>query len=334
MSRYVFPLFWGSLMLSSSAFGADPLSMGLDSLGIRFSDGTVQTTAALPPLPANMAWVAHNGGHYTSPVDAMNQLRDWCHADSILAPDYSRCTLLIAPGVYELGSNQLVMQAGVNIVGMGVKTTVISGEVDDPAQGVGSALIRGAQRTALRDLTVVNTGTFVASAGIYNMEPAFIIERVEVIVDGKASFNTGIINEGAESNYTDIRVSVVGLANASCNGIENKGMGSIEINRARVSVSGCTDNTAIANSYAVNLRLVDVTASAIAIGTQKASGVWSSGSGLTIQDSRLEGRTYSLGIGSTSAKIINTQLDGPVGADSAGLQCWGTYDNNLAIKPC
>ena len=333
MRRSVFALFLVSFLLSSSVFSADPLSMGLFPIGIRFPDDTGQTTAALPSLPVNMAWVAHNGGQYTSPIDAMNQLRDWCHAGLTPAPDYSHCTLLIAPGVFELGSNQLVMQAGVNIVGMGVQTTIIRGTADDTAQ-TGGALIQGAAHTALRDLTVINTGARVASAGIYNAGTAFTIERVEVIVDGKASNNTGIRNEAAESHFADIVVSLAGLANASCNGIVNQGMGSLEIDRTRVVVSGCNDNMAITNVNAVNLRLVDVSAIATAVGNQTAYGVWSSGSGLMIQDSRLEGATYALGIGSTSAKIINTQLDGPIGADSAGIQCWGTYDKNLAIRPC
>lgn len=333
MLRYIFPLFLGGLLLASSTYAADPLSMELNPLGIRFSDGTVQTTAALPPLPANMAWVAHSGGHYTSPVDAMSSIRDWCHTD--LLPYSANCTLLIAPGVYELGSNQLVMQAGVNIVGMGVQNTVISGVVDNTAQDGGSALIRGAQHTALRDLTVVNVGTLIASTGIHNVGVSFHLERVEVVVSGEATFSAGIINEGAASNYTDITVSVIGLANiADCDGIVNKGMGNVEISRARVVVSGCAANTAIRNAYANNLRLVNVNASATAIGAQRAFGVWSAGSGLTILDSRLEGSTYSLGIGNTSAKIINTQLNGPVGADSAGTQCWGTYDNNLGDVPC
>ena len=333
MRRSIFPLFLVSLLLSSSAFGADPLSMGLFPHGIRFPDGTGQTTAGLPSLPANMAWVAHNGGHYTSPVDAMNQLGDWCHADSAPAPDHLQCTLLIAPGVFELGSNQLVMQAGVSIVGMGIQTTVITGTVSDMTHP-GGALIRGAAHTALRDLTVINTGEQLISSGIYNEGTAFTVERVKVVVDGTASDNTGIRNKAAESHFSNIVVSLAGLANTSCNGIMNQGAGSLEINHAKVVVSGCNENWAIANLNAVNLRLLDVSAIATAVGNQTAYGVWSSSSGLTIQDSRLEGATYALGIGAITAKIINTQLDGPIGANSAGIQCWGTYDKNLATKPC
>ena len=335
MPHFLFTLFLGGLLLSRSVFCAEPLLIGLSPWGIRFADGTAQTTAALPSLPANMAWVAEVGGNYTSPLDAMNHLRDWCHADSILVPAISRCTLLIAPGVYKLGSDQLVMQTGVDIVGMGVGTTVISGAVGNAALNGESALIRGAQRTTLRDLTVVNESTRIASIGIHNVETSFVIERVEVIVSGEALYSIGIVNEGDASRYTDIAVSATSLAGVTdCVGIRNAVMGSIEINRASIVVSGCADNTAIENSYAVNLRLVDVNASATATGAQQASGVWSTGSGLTILDSKLEGTTHSLGIGSTSARIINTQLNGPVGADSGGTQCLGTYDRNLVDVGC
>lgn len=334
MPRFLVTLFLGSFLLSGSAFCAEPssYSLGLFSYGIRFPDGTGQDTAALPSLPANMAWVAHAGGKYTSPVDAMAHLADWCVLGGNVVPVDARCTLLIAPGIYELGADQLIMRAGVDIVGMGVRTTVLSGAVDSAALGEESALIRGADHTTLRDLTVVNAGAQHASSGIYNVELSFIIKHAEVVVSGNASLSTGIENKGFGSKFSDITVSATGLTD--CVGIRNTGNGSIIINRASISASGCAKNTAITNLNAVGLRLADVNASATATGAQRAVGLWSSGSGLTVLDSKLEGATYSLGIGSTSARIINTQLDGPVGANSAGTQCWGTYDSNLADRGC
>ncbi len=341
MPRFLVTLILGSLLLSGSAFCADPLSIGLFPYGVRFPDGTGQTTAALPSLPANMAWVAHAGGRYTSPLDAMNHLRDWCHADSILAPAISRCTLLIAPGVYELGADQLVMQAGVDIVGMGVRTTVLSGVVDNTALDGASALIRGAERTTLRGLTVINSGKGSFSAVIFSSENSFSVEQVEVIASGLAVKNYGIVIDSPQPQYTvsisDIAVSVIqeGLSNTSeCYGIWHKGAGSVEISRAKVVVSGCDDNLAIKKVHVGKLRLINVDAKATSTGTHTAAALWNSYDELTVLDSKLEGTTYSLGIGSTSARIINTQLDGPVGANSAGTQCWGTYDSNLADRGC
>ena len=46
--------------------------------GIKFPDGTVQSTAAAAPIYAGVAVVAQSGGDYTSPADAMNDLAAWC----------------------------------------------------------------------------------------------------------------------------------------------------------------------------------------------------------------------------------------------------------------
>ena len=62
----------------------------------------------------------------------------------------------LAPGVYELGGTTLAMKPDVSIAGAGADTTRITG---DQGQGtLGQALVLGADRTLLRDVTVVNRG--------------------------------------------------------------------------------------------------------------------------------------------------------------------------------
>ena len=62
----------------------------------------------------------------------------------------------LAPGVYELGGATLAMKPDVSIAGAGAATTRIAG---DQAQAtLGEALVLGADRTLLRDVTVVNRG--------------------------------------------------------------------------------------------------------------------------------------------------------------------------------
>jgi hypothetical protein len=320
------------VLFLSPAFGA---GVGLNPAGINFPDGTYQNTAALPPLPDTMTWVAPSGGDYTSPVDAMNHLADWCAPASYGGLTHL-CTLMIAPGEYDLGGNQLVMHAGVDIVGMGVGVTHLRGQVTSSTPGESSALVLGNTYAMLRDLSVHNYGndSFVA---IYNNKPHFRIERVGVSVSsglgGGDSY--GIINEADAAVFKDIDVySHSSSASNTCYGIWNKGNGQLEINRARVEADGCdSDNTAIQNN-GTSLRLAEVDASAACFGSLCAHGVWSSSGVVVVKDSKLEGAAHSLGVASGSAKIINTQLDGNVTGPPGSIQCWGTYDNNLAAVGC
>lgn len=107
-------LFLGSLLISSAGNSANT-GLRVNPVGITFSDGSVQSTAALPPLPGNMTWVVPVGSsfeydsYYTSPVDAMDQLSDWCELGGVIVPIKARCTMMIAPGVYELGADQKII---------------------------------------------------------------------------------------------------------------------------------------------------------------------------------------------------------------------------------
>ncbi len=66
----------------------------------------------------------------------------------------------LAPGVYELGHETLAMKPDVSIAGAGAATTRITG--DQGQATLGEALVLGADRTLLRDVTVVNRGDMAA----------------------------------------------------------------------------------------------------------------------------------------------------------------------------
>ncbi len=338
MSRHWLTLFLGSLVFPSSPFGA---GIGVNPTGISFPDGSFQTTAAKPPLPPSMAWVATSGGDYSSPVDAMTHLSDWCE----LGSNATRCTLLIAPGTYELPiDQQLLMHQGVDIVGMGTESTQIVGHVGSATLGENSALILGAAEATLQDLTIINQGVDNAAnmTAIYNKHWAFGIVRVKVYVGlwANSADTYGIVNEGAlDVTFEDVTINssnVSGSSSKKCFGIWNKGNGKLEINYARVLAMGCDDdNTAIQNTESI-LRLVNVSAEAQFAGSFRAFAVWNTQGTITILDSTLKSTYRSLGIGSASDTIINTQLDGAIidAFPSSSTQCRGTYDGNLAKVDC
>ena len=338
--RYLLTRFFGSLLLSSPAFG---VGVGLGSGGISFPDGTFQSTAAQPPVPPGTAWVATSGGDYTNPVDAMNDLSSWCQLVNNAVPHGSRCTLLIAPGSYDLGTDRLVMRANVDIVGMGNQSTVLYGYAGSAVWDETSALVRGAPWATLRNLSISNsdTGASRYSAAIYNNGSGFHVDHVRIHATGFDQV-IGIANDSVDATYTNLDVVVSGnpvSAGKNCAGIHVLGFGKVLVNHAKVVVSGCdTDSTAIQNNGG-DLRLVNIDASANCTGTSCAYGVWNSsiaGGVITILDSRIEAAYRSLNIYSSSDRIINTRLSGPINDPypAPSHQCRGTYDDNLAVVGC
>jgi len=220
MSRCLLFVFLGSLCLLALISGAaSPASMGLGIIpdGLRFPDGSFQSTAALPPLPANMTWVVPDGSsyeyddYYTSPVDALNHLSDWCALGDVIVPVSARCTLMIAPGAYDLDADQqIVMHEKVDVVGMGVGSTIIRGYVKGATWDGTSAVVRGAADTALRNLAVDNfvflaTASGDHSSAIYNDGAGFRVNNVSVSVNGNDR-NYGIINNGVDATYTNLDI--------------------------------------------------------------------------------------------------------------------------------
>ncbi len=353
MSRCCLTAFFGSLLLSSVAIsGPMPVINGLtlDPDGIHFMDSSFQHTAALPPLPANMTWVVPAGSdyeyddYYTSPVDAMDHLSDWCVLGDVIVPVRARCALMIAPGTYELeGDQQIIMHEKVDIIGMGVGSTIIRGFVKGSTWDGTSAVIRGTADAALRNLAVANF-VFLASASgdhssaIYNDGAGFRVENVSVSVNGNDR-NYGIINNGVDATYTDLDIQAANIWNPSkpsalCFGFWARGAGNVEINHAEVMAEGCSDSTAIQNNGA-NLRLVKIHANAnCPNGSCGANAVWNVSGVLIILNSKLEGVSRSITIGSDSDRIINTHFNGPVIDAFPGTQCRGTYGNSLGDVPC
>jgi hypothetical protein len=105
--------------------------------------------------------------------------------------------LQLAPGVYELGARTLAMKPDVSIVGAGAGVTRISGDQGQAA--FSEALVHGADRTLLRDVTVTNRGdvgadfhNVMAVSGVTGMriEDA-VLETDTAVVRGWALIATG-----------------------------------------------------------------------------------------------------------------------------------------------
>ena len=103
--------------------------------------------------------VAKSGGDFTSPIAAMNSIKD--------ASSNRRYKIKIGPGEYKLGfGKQLVMKPYVSLEGAGTGRTIISGTVVGRFKG----LIRAVENTLLSHLRVSNSvpvGTTNHLTGIY-----------------------------------------------------------------------------------------------------------------------------------------------------------------------
>lgn len=101
-----------------------------------------------------VAWVATAGGDYGSPVQALNEVGNWCGAPS----EGNRCLIRIAPGSYDLGDQQLVMRPFVDIRGSGWNMTILQG-ARSAASVSDAALVKGAPNSVLAQLTLFNSGS-------------------------------------------------------------------------------------------------------------------------------------------------------------------------------
>ncbi len=118
----------------------------------------------------------------------------------------------LAPGIYELGHATLAMKPDVSIAGAGAATTRITG--DQGQATLGEALVLGADRTLLREITVVNRGE---EAGHFHTAMAVLggaAMRIEdAVVEGGGSVGHG--GNGGAANPTRRLVIAVYVAGGS-----------------------------------------------------------------------------------------------------------------------
>ena len=132
----------------------------------------------IPPEPINLmnvVTVSAENGDFTSPVEAINSILD--------ASDSNPYLVQIGPGVYELGTEQIIMKEWVTIQGSGQDATKITGLVSSGSEGASSAIVVGSNNAAITNLTVENTGGSVSTA-IYNNSVSPRIEHVTALASG------------------------------------------------------------------------------------------------------------------------------------------------------
>lgn len=254
-------------------------------------------------FPGNVIYVEQQpGGDFSSPIDAINAITDASADNPYL--------ILIGPGIYDLGSSELIMKPYVYIKGAGKDITTLVGHRLDATGTNWSAgsFVKGVSNSSLRDLTVHNdcgTGTSGLCGAIYN-------------------------NNNASPVFNRIRVKVTGGTNTV--GIHNNASSSPSIKSTTVVAAGGGGSTGM---YSYSNCQPDVIRSKIkATGTGFNAGVWTKGNSKTqIAHSTIKGSGLTVrtdGPGSTT-NIFASKLSGGVAdAISGGTapKCAGVTDEN------
>jgi hypothetical protein len=298
----------------------------------------------------NVAVVAQSGGDYTDPVTAMNDYATWCGTPSSGNP----CLLKIMPGIYDIGTSMLTMQAYIDIEGSGENVTVIQGNYDGSTD---YGLLNGASNAELRFITVKNSGggtyafainnygaspkltnvTAVASGGtsdtvaVHNQYGASaIMTNVTATATGSAQV-TAVVNYQCTSNMTN--VTAIATGGTTTRAVINHGSfsDSTVMQNVIATATGGTSNYGVWNGSA-SATMMGVTASAS--GGTESYGVWIADTGtVKINHSVIRGATNTIYNGSGVTTLVgNTQLDGGTVSNAGTLTCAGVYDETYAFS--
>ena len=183
----------------------------------------------LEPL-ANIITVAKNNGDFTNPIDAMNSISDASETNPYL--------IVIAPGVYDIGTDDLDIKSFVSVAGSGPKITVIT--------GTGSQLVATNDDTFIQDVSLVLTGTTTGPQTVINGSDSdrAIVQNVHASLDNDNSSNRRVLLVRL-SDDTIIRDSILEVTGSVTGavGITSSGAGpDILVSNTIISLPNSTDD--------------------------------------------------------------------------------------------
>ncbi len=170
-----------------------------------FAVGIVQAQTKVVVIPMmggdainlkNVITVAKANGDFTNPIDAIDSIP----TTGDESPNFTnRYLIVIGPGIYPIGLNQIIMREWVSIQGSGQEATLISGAVSTTAWDKNSAIVVGEDNAALSGLTIQNTGGSTTTIGIWMNQKSPRIENVTFTLPS-TSGSTGAVIIGNTAN--------------------------------------------------------------------------------------------------------------------------------------
>jgi len=295
---------------------------GLETALAEKSDVTHNHDVLYQQKYGKVAVVAQTGGDYTNPVTAMNNIAAWCGTPSTSNP----CLLKVMPGIYDIGTNALVMNDYVDFEGSGENSTIIVGNVrvashmemrsltvkaNSPVSGANSAItIYYTAGTVISNVTV--TGVWMTT-GIQNAGSNALLRNVTFQGDGGTPCMTN--SYGASPTIKSSLFVNCGL------GIDNQSSACI-LENVIMDGSLCYEGV-INNNAIVKMTNVKITASIIGVDSNF-------GSTTKINNSVIKGGTGSISSGNGTTYVSGSLLEGPVTGNTI---CAGVTDKNYVFYP-
>jgi hypothetical protein len=159
----------------------------------------------------NVITVAKAHGDFTNPVDAINSIPTTGNG----VPSFTnRYLIVIGPGMFAIGTKQIVMREWVSIQGAGQEATLITGAVTTTTWDATSAIVVAADNAAMSDLTINNTGGLSNSIGIWFPAASPRLERLTVVASG-ATHDYGLVIFSSSPTLTDVTATGTGFRGIS-----------------------------------------------------------------------------------------------------------------------
>lgn len=157
----------------------------------------------LKPL-ANIVSVAKQNGDFSSPIAAVASITDASESNPYL--------IAIAPGVYDLENQQLVMKEYVDIVGSGQNVTTLEGSVGSAGGLVAaSSLVVGASNSSMQSLTIHNSDSgFGMTTGLYCSVDSAHFKHLTIKVSDAINQVGLAVGIGGDVQLTDSMITVSG----------------------------------------------------------------------------------------------------------------------------
>jgi len=294
-------------------------------------------------LIGNTAIVATEGGEYTNPVTAMNDIANWCGTPSAANP----CLMKIMPGVYNIGATALTMQPFVDIQGSGENVTKIT--------GTNTWVVWGADNAELSNLTITATGS--AFYALANSSASPKITHVTAISDSSSNGYT-VTNESCAPIFSDVTIishgGIMSLFNSNnYNGIYtpaasftnlkvindlDSGYGIVTLalpvtfHGLEVTTSGAHSQAVWSNQYYANPAQGTIIDGATISGAGK--GIWSEGL-LQVNNSKIS-VPVAVQTPQGTTVLTSSMINGTIGGDGAigTFKCISSYDGNYSPLTC
>jgi hypothetical protein len=184
----------------------------------------------------NVITVAKANGKFTDPVAAGNSISSASATNPYL--------VLIGPGVYTI-SQTLVMKPYVHVAGSGEDVTKITGAISTGYVNASSAVISGANNSALSSPTVENKGGDYNSIALYNDNASPRVTNVTAKASG-GTVNFAFLNKTSSPTMTNVTATASG--GVSNLGVSNSSSSSPTMTNVKAMASGgTTDNKGVQN---------------------------------------------------------------------------------------